>query len=134
MNAFADAFEHTLHDLLYAQNAIAKALLKVMEAAANADLKMAPKDHLAGTKGQIKTLQAVFKSICKTASGEKCDAVDGLLKETDGVIDEAKSAVARPAAVIGCCQAVEHHEIARSSTLREWAKALGETKMQQVFV
>jgi ferritin-like metal-binding protein YciE len=34
------------------------------------------KDHLGETKGQIKTLEAVFKSIGKKASGEKCDAID----------------------------------------------------------
>ena len=27
--------------------------------------------------------------------------------------------------IIGCCQAIEHYEIARFGTLRAWAKALG---------
>ena len=91
------------------------------------------KDHLVETKGQIKTLQAVFKSIGKKASGEKCDAIEGLLKETDGAIGEAKGAVARHAVIIGCCQAVEHYEIARYGTLREWAKALGEAKAHELL-
>ncbi len=133
MKTLADAFEHTLQDVYYAENAIAKALPKVIDVVSNAELKAALKDHLAETKGQIKTLQAVFKSIGRKASGEKCDAIDGLLKETDGVIEEAKGVVARHAAIIGCCQAVEHYEIARYGTLREWAKALGKTEAHELL-
>jgi len=91
------------------------------------------KDHLSETKGQIKTLQAVFKSIGKKASGEKCDAIEGLIKETEGVIEEAKGAVAKHATIIGCCQAVEHYEISRYGTLREWAKALGKTEAHELL-
>ena len=125
MKTLADAFEHTLQDVYFAENAITKALPKVIDAVSNGDLKTALKDHLTETKGQIKTLEAVFKSIGKKASGEKCDAIEGLIKETEGVIEEAKGAVAKHAAIIGCCQAVEHYEISRYGTLREWAKALG---------
>jgi ferritin-like metal-binding protein YciE len=133
MKTLSDAFEHTLQDVYYAENAIAKALPKVIDAVSNADLKTALKDHLGETKGQIKTLQAVFKSIGKKASGEKCDAIEGLIKETEGVIEEAKGAVAKHAAIIGCCQAVEHYEISRYGTLREWAKALGEAEAHELL-
>ena len=128
MKTLADAFEHTLQDVYFAENTIVKALPKVIDAVSNGDLKSALKDHLTETKGQIKALEAVFKSIGKKASGEKCDAIEGLIKETEGVIEEAKGSVAKHAAIIGCCQAVEHYEIARYGTLREWAKALGESE------
>ena len=133
MKTLADAFEHTLQDVYYAENAITKALPKVIDAVTNADLKATLQGHLAETKGQIKTLQAVFKSIGKKASGEKCDAIEGLLQETAGAIKEAKGTVAKHAAIIGCCQAVEHYEIARYGTLREWAKALGETEAHDLL-
>jgi ferritin-like metal-binding protein YciE len=133
MKTLADAFEHTLQDVYYAENAITKALPKVIDAVSNSDLKTTLKDHLAETKGQIKTLDAVFKSIGKKASGEKCDAIEGLIKETEGVIKEAQGSVARHAAVIGCCQAVEHYEISRYGTLREWAKALDETEAHDLL-
>jgi ferritin-like metal-binding protein YciE len=133
MKTLADAFEHTLQDVYYAENAISKALPKVIKAVTNADLKTALKEHLEETKGQIKTLQAVFRSIGKKASGEKCDAIEGLIKETEGVIEEAKGEVARHATIIGCCQAVEHYEISRYGTLREWAKALGKTEAHDLL-
>ena len=57
MKTLADAFEHTLQDVYYAENAIVKALPKVIDAVTNADLKSALKDHLGETKGQIKTFR-----------------------------------------------------------------------------
>ena len=125
MKTLADAFEHTLQDIYYAENALTKALPEVIKAATNKELKMGLEDHLEETRGQIKTLQQVFKSIGVKPAGEKCDAIEGLIKETQSVIGEASGAAARNAALIGCCQAVEHYEISRYGTLREWAKALG---------
>lgn len=124
MKTLADAFEHTLQDIYYAENQLVKALPKVKKAANGKKLKEAVAEHIEETKWQVKTLEKVFKSIGKKASGEKCDAIEGLIKETDGIIDEAKGK-AKNAALIAACQAVEHYEIARYGTLREWAKVLG---------
>ncbi len=125
MKTLADAFEHTLKDIYYAENRIAKSLPNVIAAIGNAELKTALQDHLKETKDQIKVLGKVFKTIGREPAGEKCDAIEGLIKECDGVIEEAKGNVAKHAAIVGCCQAIEHYEIARYGTLREWAKSLG---------
>lgn len=132
MKTLSDAFEHTLKDIYYAENALIKALPKVQEAVTGKKLKDTIAEHLEETKGQVKTLDKVFKSIGKTASGEKCDAIEGLIKETDGIIKEA-SGVARNAALIAAAQAVEHYEIARYGTLREWAKVLGHTEAHDLL-
>ena len=50
-----------------------------------------------------------------------------------GVIEEAKGAVARNAALVGCCQAIEHYEIARYGTLREWAKAIDQPEAHEML-
>jgi ferritin-like metal-binding protein YciE len=125
MRTLDDAFKHTLKDVYYAENALTKALPKVAKAVSNKALKTAIEDHLEETKRQVKTLEKVFKSIGEKASGEKCDAIEGLIKETEGIIEEADGAVALNAAVIAAAQAVEHYEISRYGSLREWAKVLG---------
>ena len=130
MKTLADAFEHTLQDVYYAENAITKALPKVIEAVSNGDLKTALKDHLTETKGQIKTLEAVFKSIGKKASGEKCDAIEGLIKEADGLMEEASGTALDS---LAACQAVEHYEISRYVSLREWAKELGHDEAHKLL-
>jgi ferritin-like metal-binding protein YciE len=133
MKTLSDAFAHTLQDVYYAENAIAKSLPKVIEAVSNAELKKALQQHLTETKDQIATLKKVFKSTGIEAKGEKCDAIEGLIKECDGVIKEAKGATARNAAIIGCCQAIEHYEIARYGTLREWAKAIDQPEAHDML-
>jgi ferritin-like metal-binding protein YciE len=132
MKTLAEAFEHTLNDIYYAENALVKALPNVAKAAGSADLKKAVEAHLAETREQIKILDKVFSSIGKPAKGERCDAIEGLIKETDGLIKEAEG-LALDAALIGAAQAVEHYEIARYGTLREWAKELGHTEAHDLL-
>ena len=107
MKTLSDAFEHTLKDIYYAENALVKALPKVQQAANG-------------------------KKLGKTASGEKCHAIEGLIKETDGIIEEA-TGVAKNAALIAAAQAIEHYEIARYGTLREWAKVLGHSEAHDLL-
>ncbi len=133
MKTLKDAFTHTLQDIYYAETALTKALPKVIEATSNGPLKLALSEHLSETKDQVVQLKKVFKAIGEPAKGEKCDAIEGLIKECEGVMEEAKGAVAKHAMIIGCCQAIEHYEIARYGTLREWAKALGEKDAHDIL-
>lgn len=123
MKTKADAFHHTLKDIYFAEKAMVKALPKMVEAASAGELKTAFEEHLTETKAHVKLLQKVFASIDQPAEGEKCDAIEGLIKETDGILKEA-SGKALQAALIGAAQAIEHYEIARYGTLRQWAKEL----------
>lgn len=132
MKTLAEIFEHTLKDVYYAENAMTKALPKVAKAATDTKLKQAAEDHLAETKDQIKKLEQVFKSIGKKASGEKCDAIEGLIKEADGLMEEA-SGTALNAGLLAACQAVEHYEISRYGSLREWAKDLGHDEAHKLL-
>ncbi|MCY0096038.1 ferritin-like domain-containing protein [Hoeflea ulvae] len=132
MKTLSDAFEHTLQDIYYAENALVKALPKVQAAANGKKLKDAIAEHIEETKGQVKTLEKVFASIGKKASGEKCDAIEGLIKEAEGIMEEA-TGVAKNAALIAAAQAVEHYEIARYGTLREWAKVLGHSEAHDLL-
>ena len=132
MQTLAEIFEHTLQDIYFAENAITKALPKVAQKATDAKLKKAAEEHLAETRDQIKKLDRVFKSIGKKASGEKCDAIEGLIKEAEGLMEEA-SGTALNAGLIAACQAVEHYEISRYGSLREWAKDLGHDEAHKLL-
>ena len=132
MKTLAEAFHHTLKDIYFAENALIKALPKVAKAAGSADLKAAVEAHLAETKEQVTLLKQVFDTINQPAVGERCDAIEGLIKETEGIIKEA-SGVALDAALTAAAQAVEHYEIARYGTLREWAKQLGNTQAHDLL-
>jgi len=132
MKTLAEAFHHTLQDIYYAEQALTKALPKVADAASNSEFKAMVKTHVVETKEQIALLDKVFASIGEKASGVKCDAIDGLIKETDGIIKDA-TGVALDACLIAAAQAIEHYEIARYGTLREWAKVLGHTEAHDLL-
>ena len=132
MKTLTEAFHHTLQDIYYAETALTKALPKVVAAAGNAALKKALTQHLDETKQQITILKKVFAAIGEKPEGVKCDAIDGLIKETDGIIKDASGA-ALDAMLIGAAQAVEHYEIARYGTLREWAKVLGQPEAHDLL-
>ncbi len=132
MKTLAEAFSHTLQDIYFAENALIKALPKVAGAAISAEFKALVEVHLAETKHQIVILDKVFASIKQKPHGLKCDAIEGLLIETEGIIAVA-SGVALDACLIGIAQAIEHYEIARYGTLREWAKVLGMTEAHDLL-
>lgn len=132
MKTLTEAFHHTLQDIYYAENALVKALPKVAAAGGNAEFKALVTAHLAETKQQIKILDKVFASINQKPEGAKCDAIEGLIKETEGLIAEAEG-VALDACLIAAAQAVEHYEIARYGTLREWARVLGNTEAHDLL-
>ncbi len=132
MKTLAEAFHHTLQDIYYAENALVKALPSVAAAAGSADFKALVQAHLAETKQQIQILDKVFASIKEKPVGLKCDAIEGLIKETEGIIKDA-TGLALDASLIAAAQAVEHYEIARYGTLREWAKVLGHTQAHDLL-
>ncbi|MFB2531709.1 ferritin-like domain-containing protein [Paracoccus sp. p4-l81] len=125
MKTLADAFHHTLKDIYYAEKAIVKAGPKLAKAATDADLKAAIEAHVEETRQQIEMLEGVFRTIGEKPEGEKCDAIVGLIKEAEGIVEEAEG-VALNAALLGALQAIEHYEIARYGTLRQWAEVMGE--------
>ncbi len=132
MKTMAEAFHHTLKDIYYAENALTKAMPKMIDAVDDGEIKSAFEDHLKETKEHVKLLKKVFETIDKPAEGEKCDAIEGLIKEAEGIIEEA-SGKALGACLIGAAQAVEHYEIARYGTLRQWAKELKNEKAHDLL-
>ena len=120
-----DLFLHGLQDIYYAENQIIKALPKMIEKASDAGLKKDFETHLAETENQVKRLEQVFEMLPAEASGKKCPAIDGILKEGDEVMGEVANADVLNVAIVAAAQAVEHYEITRYGALIAWASELG---------
>lgn len=120
-----DLFHDTLKDIYYAERKILKTLPKLKRAARAQELKAAFEKHATETEGQIERLQQVFELLGKAARGKTCDAIEGLVAEGEEIMEEFKDSPALDAGLISAAQAVEHYEIARYGTLRQWAKELG---------
>lgn len=123
-----DFFVDGLKDLLWAEQALVKNLPKMEKNATAPELKKAVADHVEQTKGQVERLKEVFSILGEKAEAVKCDAMDGLLKEAEGILEETEPGAVRDAAIIAAAQKVEHYEIASYGTLATYAKLLEETE------
>lgn len=121
-----DLFVDSLKDIYWAEKALTKALPKMAKNATNENLIAAIKDHLEVTQGQVVRLEDVFASIGEKAAAKKCDAMEGLIKEGEGILEETQPGAVRDAGIIAASQKIEHYEIATYGTLVAYAKTLGE--------
>lgn len=126
-----ELFEAELKDILWAENALVKALPKMSAKASSVHLKDVLTNHLAETKEQLKRLNDVFSLIGKEAKAETCEAMKGLIEEAEQIMDESEEGPMRDAGIISAAQKVEHYEIASYGTLKQFAETL---KLQDVVV
>ena len=124
MDSLKELFEETLKDIYFAEKQLIKALPKMAKKTKSPELKKAFEEHAEQTKGQVERLDQIFKLMGKKASGKECPALMGLVEEAEELMSEAKDPDVLNAGLIGCAQALEHYEIARYGTLRNWAEQL----------
>jgi len=118
-------FEDELKDIYWAEKALTKAIPKLIENATSEKLIKALKTHLTETDGQVARLESVFELMGKKAEAKKCEAMAGLIKESEGIMADCEEGPMRDAGIISAGQKVEHYEIASYGTLCQFAKILG---------
>lgn len=128
-----ELFEDGLKDIYWAENALLKAIPKMIKQATSGDLNEALTAHLEETKGQITRLDKVFSLIKVKAQGEKCDAMEGLVKEASEIMESCEKGSMRDAGIISAAQKIEHYEIATYGTLRQFAETMDLTEVEQLL-
>ncbi len=110
-----DLFVHTLQDIYYAENQIAKNMPTMVEKATASQLKQAFQTHLTETKTQIGRLEKVFEMHGQPVKAVTCAAMDGILAEAKEIISDVADPQVLDVALLASAQAVEHSTpIARS--------------------
>ena len=119
-------FHGELKDIYWAEKHLVKTLPKMIKAATSAQLKSAFTNHLAETKVHCERLEQVFGLLGKKPQAKKCEAMEGITKEGEGIIEETQAGTAtRDVGLIFAGQKVEHYEIATYGGLVQLAKTLG---------
>ena len=127
-------FTDQLKDIYYAENKILEGLDKMVEASTTDELKDAFKEHHAQTEKHVKRLEKVFGLIGKKAEGKKCEAIEGILKEAESIIEETEEgSMTRDAALIFAAQKVEHYEIATYGGLVQFAITIGQHEAADIL-
>ena len=128
-----ELFEDELKDIYWAEKALTKALPKMAKNATAQELVTALNDHLAVTQEQVSRLEKVFELIGKKAQAKKCEAMDGLIKEGQEIMESTEPGAVRDAGIISAGQKVEHYEIASYGTLAAFARLLHEDEAAELL-
>ena len=127
-------FVDSLKDIYWAEKHLLKALPKMEKAATTQELKDSLVEHLEVTRRQITRLEEAFEIMGKKPQAKKCDAMDGLTKEAEGIIEDTEAgSMTRDVALIIAAQKVEHYEIATYGGLKQLAKTLGKNDLSELM-
>ncbi len=128
-----DLMQDSIKDIYYAENKISKALVKMARKASNPKAAAAFEKHKAETEDQIARLDQVMKSMGMPAKGKKCEAIEGIIREAEEMMQDAGTPEVCDAALIAAGQKVEHYEIATYGTIICWAEELGYSKEAKIL-
>jgi ferritin-like metal-binding protein YciE len=130
----AEFFIDELKDIYWAEKHLVKALPKLQKASNSEELQTAIANHLEVTKEHVTRLEQVFEMLGKKAQAKKCDAMEGITKEAEGVIEDTEDGTAtRNVAIIMAAQKTEHYEIATYGGLVQLAKTLGQNEIADIL-
>jgi ferritin-like metal-binding protein YciE len=147
-----DLYIEQLQDLYSAEEQLISALPKMADATAHPELKTAFQKHLeetkqhrdrlqqvmadlagtpSGTEGSM--MESIYKALGRSPSGEKCEAMAGLIREGEHMVKANADQDVRDAGLIAAAQRVEHYEIAGYGTVATYAKLLGRTNDKEIL-
>jgi len=127
-------FTDSLKDIYWAEKHLLKALPKMQKAATTEELQSAIEEHIGQTEEHAARLEHVFELLGKKAQAKKCDAMEGLLKEGESIVEETEDgSMTRDVGIIMAAQKVEHYEIATYGALIQLAKTMGQDEVADIL-
>lgn len=129
-----ELFLEELKDIYYAEKLILRTLPKMKRAATTEKLKAAFEKHAEQTKKQIERLEKAFLKMGQKPKGKKCEAMDGIVKEGESIIEDTEAGTAtRDVGLILAAQKVEHYEISTYGGLAQLARTLGQEEVARLL-
>jgi ferritin-like metal-binding protein YciE len=129
-----DFFHGEIKDIYWAEKHLLKAIPKMSKAAHAPELKEAFNNHLDETKGHVERLEQVFEILGFKPEAKKCEAMDGITKEGDSIVEETKAGTStRDVGLILAGQKVEHYEISTYGGLTQLARNLGHDDIAEIL-
>ena len=124
----------SLKDMYWAEKHLLKALPKLSKAATSEELKAALDEHVDVTQEHVSRLEEVFELMGKKAQAKKCEAMEGLTKEAESIVEETEAGTStRDVGIILAAQKVEHYEIATYGGLAQLAKTMGLSEVHDLL-
>lgn len=125
MRDLRDLYINQLRVLLSAEQQIVRALPRMIEKAADPQLRQAFQSHLQETRVHVTRLEGILNHTTADADSERCHVLAALVDEAEEMIGDSADITVRDAALIAAAQRVEHYEIAAYGALRHFALVMG---------
>jgi ferritin-like metal-binding protein YciE len=147
MNDLRALLKHDVQMLHSAEEQLVAAMPAMIARATNPALKQALEQHLSISREHVRRIDQVRLMLgadeesvtkytgvlAKIMGGTKCEGMDGLIDEGEKIMAENLEDEVMDAAIIGCCQKIEHFEIASYGTARTYAEQLGRNDVAQLL-
>ena len=128
LESLRELYVNELKKTLSMEQQITEALPKMIDKAADTQLKQAFQSHLQETEQHVTRVEEILRECEGEAGTVKCKVLAALITEAEDNIKDATDPSVRDVTLIASAQAVEHHEMAVYGTLRNLARILGETQ------
>jgi ferritin-like metal-binding protein YciE len=132
-------YVHQLRTLLSAEEQLIRALPDMANAAVDEELQQVFWSHQQETELHVKRLEDLLANIKRSdpsvssISPIKCKAMHALIEEVEDLMQDARDACVKDAALIAAAQRVEHYEIGAYGAVRQFAWVLGENAAAEVL-
>ena len=129
ISTLKDLLIEQLRELYNAEKQQYESLLELRKMMVSKYLKQAVKKHIQETENHIVQLEYIFKELGLASFGEISEAMIGLIRECNDIVDRSTDPEIRDAAIIALIQYMEHFEIAGYGTVLAYATELGMTDL-----
>jgi ferritin-like metal-binding protein YciE len=85
------------------------------------------------SSNHVASLERAFELMSERPRRKGCNAMEGLLAESECLMAESSRVPVRDSAILAAIQKIGHYEIATYTTLREWAQQLGRLDVSAVL-
>lgn len=133
INSLGDLFMHEIRDLYNAETQLVEALPKMAQAASGSELQEAFNSHLDETRSQVDRLERIFDQLNESPQGEKSEAMAGMIRQGEEIIQKEGPEAVKDAALIAAAQRIEHYEISGYGTARTYAEELGHEEVANLL-
>lgn len=128
-----DLLVEQIQDLYDAEHRLVEALPKMADSAHSPQLKAAFTEHLGETKRQVERLERAFQVLGHEPKRDSCEAMKGLIREGEEMLEAKGDPAVRDAALIAAAQRVEHYEMAGYGSARNFAQRCGQPAVAELL-
>jgi len=122
-----------LRDIYDAEKQGLKGMKKIARKISGDQLKQAFEKHQQQSEEQVERLKQAFELLDSRPRGKHCDAMEGLISEAQGLLEEDLAPEVLDAALLAAQQKIEHYEIAAYGTVHAYAEAIGNNDLAKLL-